>query len=106
MNVQTSYAQAGKQRNDSPGKNYIDAMISLKMLDRYGLGYICMHPEILFPDPCRPASDIASRMYSRNEYANQQGPDVSYEPETLIDRMAESYKVLDQIFSQYKQHYL
>ena len=104
MNVQTSYAQASKQRSDSPGKNYIDAMIASEMLDRYGLGYICMHPEILFPDPCRPASDIASRMYSRNEYANQQGSDVPYEPETLLGRMVESYGVLNQIFSQYKQH--
>jgi len=101
MKVQASYAHAGKQASGSPGGNYIDAMIASIMLDRYGLGYICMHPEILFPDPCRPASDITSRMYGR-KYRNQQGAGVPYEPETLPDRMAESYKVLDQIFSRYK----
>ena len=98
MKVQASYAHVGKQANGPPGENYIDTMIASIMLDRYGLGYICMHPEILFPDPCRPASDITSRMYS----PNQQGAGVPYEPETLLDRMAESYKVLDQIFSRYK----
>ena len=102
MKVRASYAQPGKQGSGSPGKNYIDAMIASEMLDRYGLGYICMHPEILFPDPCRPAGDIASRMYSSSKYANQQGPDVPYEPDTLLERMAESYRVLDQIFSRYK----
>jgi len=100
MKVQASYAHPGKRASGSPGENYIDAMIASIMLDRYGLGYICMHPQILFPDPCRPASDIASRMYSPGKHANQQR--TGDESETLLDRMAESYKVLDQIFSRYK----
>ncbi len=99
MKVQASYAHPGKRASGSP-ENYIDAMIASIMLDRYGLGYICMHPQILFPDPCRPASDIASRMYSPGKHANQQR--TGDESETLLDRMAESYKVLDQIFSRYK----
>ena len=101
MKVQPSYAHVGNHGSGSPGENYIDTMIASIMLDRYGLGYICMHPGILFPDPCRPANDIVSRIYSP-QYANQQGTGVPYESETLLDRMVESYKVLDQIFSRYK----
>jgi hypothetical protein len=82
------------------------------MLDRYGLGYICSHPKILFAnpfanpfaDPCRPGGDIASRMYGHGGYAGRQDSDVPYAPGSLLDRMVEAYRILGQIFSPYKPY--
>ena len=102
MKTSASDVHTGKQGMEPSGGNYMDATIAFMMLDRYGLGYICQHPKILFTNPSRLAGDIASRMYGRGKYANRQEANVPYEPETLLARMAEAYRMLDQFFLPYK----
>ena len=101
MRTYASDVHTGRQGREPSGGDYMDVTVAFMMLDRYGLGYICQHPKILFADPRRPTGDIASRMYGRGEYANRQEANVPYEPETLLDRMAEAYRILDRIFSPY-----
>lgn len=102
MKTYASDVHTGRQGRGPSGGDYMDVTIAFMMLDRYGLGYICQHPKILFSDPRRFAGDIASQMYGRGKYANCQEANVPYEPETLLARMAEAYRMLDQFFSPYK----
>ena len=57
------------------------------MLDRYGIGYICRHPEILFTRP----SGLGAHFHN-------DGTERHYRPEDLLDRMAEAYRMLNEIY--------
>ncbi len=76
------------------------------LLDRYGIGYVCRHPTILFTQPDTMARGLASRVSAGHGYLAYKSTygyvGVPDKPEESIDRMAEAYRILDQIFSPYK----
>ena len=77
------------------------------MLDRYGLGFICRNPAILFVGSDRAARDPASRISGGSPYLIYRTPHeyigtpdaAPYRPEASLDRMAEAYSILDHIYA-------
>jgi len=68
-----------------------------RLLDRYGLGYICDNPEILFASPSRLTR--YRRPVHRNYHGCAETPDASLGNHyNTLDRMAEAYRILDQLY--------
>ena len=82
--------------------------LSETMLDRYGIHYVCQHPEILFSGPTLPASEPARRGYGCYldlDYvmasAAIRGHDMrrNGKADGLLIRAAEAYRILNEIYA-------
>ena len=81
---------------EPPYKSRGEAQVG-RLLDRYGLGYICDNPEILFASPSRLMR--YRRPVHRNYHGCAETPDVSAgNHDNTLDRMAEAYQILDQLY--------
>ena len=70
-----------------------------RMLDRYGVGYICAHPEILFGDGYPPPR--LPGQYAQASRIAGAAHDAGYGQgrECLGDRLCEAYEILRQLYA-------
>jgi hypothetical protein len=81
------------------------------MLARYGVGYICEHPDILFStDPALPEKP-GQRLYgdawpADRGYSSEQPygvPRLEQLPEeTLLERLNEAYRILYEVYARHR----
>ncbi len=80
-----------------------------RMLDRYGIRYICEHPEILFHESDVPKTGLAGQDCRNSAYAGRHYASMTYmeniealpsdDADDLLRRLSEAYRILRQIFS-------
>ena len=104
---------AEQQGDFGPPHQPVDELVLERLLDRYGLSLICDYPQILFERrdrlflSGRRRTFQQDREYPRSSYdwmpylardglANWRYRD---NPQTLIDRMREAYRILDEIYA-------
>ena len=103
---------AEQQGDFGPSHQPVDELVIERLLDRYGLSLICDYPQILFEPRDRLFLSGRRRTFQDREY-----PRRSYEwppylgrdglahwryrdnPQTVIDRMREAYRILDEIYA-------
>lgn len=81
------------------------------MLDRYGIGYVCQHPEILFLGSEVPRGDSLRPFRSCSPGAADGTPGtrtgngrplVNGKPQDLPDRINQAYRILNEIYAPYR----
>ena len=78
------------------------------MLDRYGLAYVCRHPEILFNLPTQPRADPFSRNRwadfgpRRNAFHTDYGSGRAAYIGDLVLRAVEAYRILEELYAPYR----
>lgn len=79
-----------------------------QMLNRYGIGYVCEHPEILFGKAVALHADPDQRGYGVPQAAEyiatspgREGPHSVYEDagDALVDRMNQALHILNEIYA-------
>jgi len=80
-----------------------------QMLDRYGIGYVCAHPEILFRDGCRlpPLSEQYAHVQgiARPAYGAPKTAAVAHQPPgpgDLVNRLDEAYEILREVYAPHR----
>jgi len=80
-----------------------------RMLDRYGIGYICAHPQILFRDGYRlpPLSEQYAhvRGIAGPAYGAPNTPSSAYQPPgpcDLASRLDEAYEILREVYAPHR----
>ena len=82
--------------------------LSEMMLDRYGIRYVCQHPEILFSESVMPASEPARPAYGGYLDLDYVAPDVPVRrhdirqtgtADDMLSRAAEAYRLLNEIYA-------
>ena len=100
MITSTLRSKQNERRNIS--RTY-EADLVGRLLDRYGVSYICKHPTILFAQPYTTARSLANRISRGYELFVYKSPHgyvgVPDDPEEFIDRVAEAYRILDHIYA-------
>ena len=103
----TQRSEEGRYRRQqkSPPTHTYESGSPERMLDRYGISYICQHPEILFDRPYVPTL----RLYRRGDrspsvYAldGSQAPSAGEDRDEIAVRLArimEAYGILHQIYA-------
>lgn len=73
------------------------------LLDRYGIGYICRYPTILFPEyniPVRQLADPFMEDGTLHTYlSSRRYLEAKDAPENTIDRMTEAYRILGFLYA-------
>lgn len=104
MNPDSRYVQPGALRDAGTDRAaYLNAE---HMLDRYGVAYVCRHPELLLG--IAPSVGLAYRAHASGRVAGADIPHPQtdatgymrpYDHEDLIARVTRSYGKLDQVFT-------
>ena len=72
-----------------------------RMLGRFGISYICAHPEILFEYSYRPF--MGEKSYHQNPSRNAQKDEPrlyqEHGPEDRVYRMQEAYQILKELYA-------
>ena len=90
--------KTGTPQAAGPGNR--DTLVD-RMLDRFGISYICAHPEILFEYSYRPF--MGEKTYHINPSRNSQKDEHSlyqkHGPEDRVYRMQEAYQILKELYA-------
>ena len=73
-----------------------------RMLDRYGLAYVCSHPGVLFGSLAPPGADLAEILAGSYRPSASAGGRDTYYHSPPARRIAEAYRVLQYFYAPYK----
>ena len=103
----TAYARVPRRYAGAQDRSYSYAH-SEAMLSRYGIAYVCAHPEILFRGPGRPTSrlvELASGRRPRRSHlvtgacAEPQDKGTCGKADDLLLRLNEACRILNEIYA-------
>ena len=100
--------QDGHRSNGDPRADDYRYSVHERMLDRYGIRYICQHPEILFYESDVPKTGLVGQFYKENAYTGHRNAASPYlknletllgdDADDLLRRLNEAYRILREIF--------